>query len=247
MVTTARAALSVMLLLGFYVYALGVVALFGALTVLLANYVQGAAIGKLALVTLLLAGGICYATWKVVRARPAPMPGLILPEHRSPELWREVRAIAAAVSTRAPDEIRLTADANAAVSEDARLLGLVGGRRYLYLGVPLLQGMTLQQLRFVLAHELGHYSHQHTRLGELTYRGRVVIARTILQVGPSSLGGLLLSAYAGLYRLVSAAVSRAQEIEADRVAARFAGTPAPNWRRCHERGAWSYGGGDAHD
>lgn len=226
MVTTARAALSVVLLLGFYVYAFGVVVAFGALTVLLANYVQGAVIGKLAIVTLLMAGGICYATWKVIRTRPSPMPGLVLPEHRAPDLWREVRAIAGAVATRPPDEIRLVAEANAAVSEDARLLGLVGGRRYLYVGVPLLQGVTLQQLRFVLAHELGHYSHQHTRLGELTYRGRVVIVRTIAQVGPSSLGGLLLRAYAALYQMVSAAVSRAQEIEADRVAARVAGTPA---------------------
>lgn len=37
MVTTARAALSVVLLLGFYVYAFGVVVAFGALTVLLAT------------------------------------------------------------------------------------------------------------------------------------------------------------------------------------------------------------------
>src|SRR5690606_36620893 len=79
MVTTARAALSVVLLLGFYVYAFGVVVAFGALTVLLANYVQGAVIGKLAIVTLLMAGGICYATWKVIRTRPSPMPGWSCP------------------------------------------------------------------------------------------------------------------------------------------------------------------------
>jgi hypothetical protein len=51
MMTTARAALSVVLLLGYYVYALGVVVAFGVLTVVLANYVHGAVIGKLAIVT----------------------------------------------------------------------------------------------------------------------------------------------------------------------------------------------------
>jgi len=93
-------------------------------------------------------------------------------------LWAEVRAIAAEVRTRVPDEVRLVADVNAAVSEDTRLLGLRGGRRYLYVGLPLLQAMNLAQFRSVLAHELGHYSHQHTR-PEHRYVHRVCASLTI--------------------------------------------------------------------
>src|SRR6266508_3941719 len=103
------------------------------------------------------------------------------------------------------------------------MLGLRPGRRYLYLGVPLLQGFTVSQLCAVLAHELGHYSHSHTRLGALNYRGRMTIVRTIQEIGPSSIAGWILRAYARLYFHVESAVSRRQELEADQAAVRIAG------------------------
>ena len=106
-------------------------------------------------------------------------PGLPVTEAEEPELWRTVRELADAVGTRAPSRIVLTADVNAAVSEDARLLGLLAGPRHLYLGVPLLQGLTEAQLRAVLAHELGHYSNADTRLAAITVRGRAQVLRTI--------------------------------------------------------------------
>ena len=79
----------------------------------------------------------------------------------------------------APSRIVLTADVNAAVSEDARLLGLLPGPRHLYLGVPLMQGLSQAQLRAILAHELGHYSNSDTRLSALNMRGRAQVLRTI--------------------------------------------------------------------
>src|SRR6266508_4166023 len=171
----------------------------------------------------LVALGIVAALWKVLRAKPAPPAGLLVDERRAPELWATVRGLAAAVQTRPPDEIRLVPEVNAAVSEDATMLGLRPGRRYLYLGVPLLQGFTVSQLCAVLAHELGHYSHSHTRLGALNYRGRMTIVRTIQEIGPSSIAGWILRAYARLYFLVESAVSRRQELEADQAAVRIAG------------------------
>jgi Zn-dependent protease with chaperone function len=226
MINAARAGLSAVLLLGFYVYAFGIVAALGVLTIVLVDRVPGAVVSKLGYLTLAVAGAVLYATWKVLRAKPKPMPGLVLSERHAPLLWAEVRAIAAEVRTRVPDEVRLVADVNAAVSEDTRLLGLRGGRRYLYVGLPLLQAMNLAQFRSVLAHELGHYSHQHTRLGALTYRGMNTMVQTIVRVGPTSLAGLLLRIYARVYHLVSAAVSRTQEIEADRASVRVAGRQA---------------------
>lgn len=225
-VNTVRAAVAVALLVGFYGYTLGIVVALGALTVVLVGFGFSSLVGKLALVTLGLAGATGYATWKVLRASPDPAPGLVLPEQGAPRLWAEVRAIATRVGTRPPDEIRLVAEVNAAVSEDTKLLGLRSGRRHLYLGVPLLQAMTMAQVRSVLAHELGHYSHRHTALGALAYRGREAIVRTILHVGPSSVTGWLLRGYAVVYRLASAAVSRAQEVEADRASVRVAGKQA---------------------
>src|SRR5262245_7895514 len=113
MLNTVRAALSAVLLLGFYVYAFGMVVAFGALTFLLADRFPTAIVGKLGFLTLFLAGTVLYATWKVLRAKPKPLPGLILPPEAAPRMWNEVRGIAAQVGTRPPDEIRLIAEVNA--------------------------------------------------------------------------------------------------------------------------------------
>ncbi|MGC9669105.1 M48 family metalloprotease [Planosporangium sp. 12N6] len=226
MVTTVRAAVSAALLAGFYVLAFGVVAGLGWVAVWLWREHPGAAAGKLSFLVLALAAGIVVALWKVVTTRPEPPDGVVVDERQAPELWAGVRELAAVVRTRVPDEIRLVAEVNAAVTEDSRLLGLRAGRRYLYIGVPLLQALTVDQVRAVLAHELGHYSHSHTRLGALTYRGKAAIVHTIAQVGPKTLAGRLFGLYARLYFLVSLAVSRRMELEADRAAVRAGGSGA---------------------
>jgi Zn-dependent protease with chaperone function len=225
-VTTLRAALSAALLAGFYLLAFGIIGGLGWLAVWMWRTHAGAGAGKLSYLVLALAAGVVVALWKVVRSKPEPPEGVVLDERQAPELWATVRELAGVVQTRTPDEIRLVAEVNAAVTEDSRLLGLQTGRRYLYLGVPLLQALTVAQVRSVLAHELGHYSHGHTRLGELTYRGQAAIVQTINQVGPSSLTGRLFRLYARLYFLVSLAVSRRMELEADQASVRVAGRDA---------------------
>ncbi|MFI7035223.1 M48 family metallopeptidase [Microbispora rosea] len=87
-----------------------------------------------------------------MRSRPEPPTGLPLPADRAPMLWATVRELEAEARTRIPEEIWLTAEVNAAVQEESRLLGLAGGRRRLYVGLPLLQTMTVGQMRAVLAH-----------------------------------------------------------------------------------------------
>lgn len=226
MITSVRAALSAAMLVGFYVYALAIAGGLFVGTALLIEVLPGAVLGKLLLVTLAVPFAILVATWRLIRAKTPPPEGLKVRPGRAPGLWAEARAIAAAVGTRPPDEIRLVPEVNAAVSERTHLLGVIGGRRYLYIGVPLLQALTVSQLRAVLAHEFGHYSHSHTRLGALTYRGRNAIAETVRQVGPNSLAGWMMRMYFRLYLLVSLAVSRRQEVDADRAAVRVAGRDA---------------------
>lgn len=225
MLTTIRAGISALLLIGFYLYALVVAAVFLLITAI-ASYLTGAVIGALILLTLAVPFAVLVATWRVLRMRPAPEPGLVVDEKQAPQLWAEARRIAQAVGTRLPDEIRLVGDVNAAVSEHTRLLGLIGGRRYLYVGVPLLQSLTVDQLRSVIAHEMGHYAGGHVRLGNLVYRGGAAIDQTIMQIGPDRIGGLLLRPYRLLYLAVSLSVRRRQELEADRAAVRVAGRAA---------------------
>jgi len=145
---------------------------------------------------LVLAVGLAVALWRVMPVRPTPPPGAPLTEEQAPQLWSLVRELAVAVGTRPPDEIRLDATVNAGIWEDAGLVGLRPGRRYLYLGAPLLECVTVSQLRAVLAHELGHYAGGHTLFGAPTYRGMRSIVDTLGRLGPYSLAGLLLAGYA---------------------------------------------------
>jgi Zn-dependent protease with chaperone function len=147
---------------------------------------------------------------------------LLLGEAEQPEMWCEVRELAGFADTRPPDEIRLVADANAGVAEETRLLGLVGGTRRLALGGPLLIGLTRQQLRAVLAHELGHYSGRHTALAALAYRGKEAIVRVLTDLEGSFVRRPL-ELYGRLYLAVSQAVNRRQEFEADRLGAELVG------------------------
>jgi Zn-dependent protease with chaperone function len=226
MKTTVRAAISVALLAGFYLLAAGLIAALGWLTVWLWREHPGVAAGKLSYLTIAIAIGLMVAFWKILRAKPGEPEGLPLPPHEARGLWDTAHDLAHQVGTRAPDEIRLIPDVNAAVAEDARLMGLVGGRRIMYVGMPLLQAFTVAQLRSVLAHELGHYSGSHTRLGALAHRGRMAIVQTIAQIGSSSVVGFIFRLYARLYILVEQAVSRRMEYEADEFSVRIAGRAA---------------------
>lgn len=226
MAATYRALASVVMLIGFYVVALLQLAAVAALGVWLYGHTNGLVTGKLLLPLIVALGAVAVGLWRAIRTKNEPAPGLVLDEREAPQLWATVRELADAVGTRAPDEIRLVPEVNAAVGEQSRLLGLIGGRRTLYVGLPLLQAMRVDQLRSVLAHELGHYSGKHTRLGGVAYRGRLAIEGTIERIKPRNPIGLVFKGYAKLYLMVDNAASRRQELEADRASVQLAGHEA---------------------
>lgn len=157
------------------------------------------------------------------RTRTSSDPGgLVLTEQDQPGLWAEVRDLAATAGTRAPDEIRLVPEVNAAVSEETSLLGLRTGTRRMFLGVPLLQGLSRNQLHAVLAHELGHHSTSHTRLGALIHRSRLAIAEVAAGLS-NPLVKRPFRTYARIFFSLTRPLARAHEIEADQLSATVAG------------------------
>ncbi|HWS35846.1 MAG TPA: M48 family metallopeptidase [Actinoplanes sp.] len=226
MSTALRAAVSVAMLVGFYLLGLLQLAVVGFLLYEIWNNMSGLSASKLSWVLLAAVGAVVAGLWQAIRSRPSEPEGLVIGPDQAPELWRTVREMAGEAGTRAPDEIRLLPEVNAAVSEDTRLLGLIGGTRRLYLGMPLLQTFTVDQLRSVLAHELGHYSGSHTRLSAVAYRGRAAMHETLSRVGKWNVFGWVFKGYGVLYLLVSNAVTRQQEFEADQVSVRVAGIDA---------------------
>ncbi|MDX2601138.1 M48 family metalloprotease [Streptomyces caniscabiei] len=176
---TLRALRALVLLAGFYLLGVILLAALAGADYLLHLHAPSGVAAKLYVVSVLLALPLVRGLFMLRTPKGEEPPGLPVTEADEPELWRTVRELADQVGTRAPSRIVLTADVNAAVAEDARLLGLLPGPRRLYLGVPLLQGLTEAQLRAVLAHELGHYSNSDTRLAALTVRGRAQVLRTV--------------------------------------------------------------------
>jgi Zn-dependent protease with chaperone function len=222
MITSFRAALAVVLLAGFYLIVAAITAGIVVLDYFCVRYGHAGGFKVAAFATL---GGLAMlrGVFVVGLRRDAEQPGVAVTPHDEPELWRTVTELAARVRTRVPDEIRLVPDVNAAVSEDARLLGLIRGRRHMYVGVPLMLTLGADELRAVLCHELGHYSGSHTRLGGITYRGRTSLIRTIERLGGHAIIRGVFLLYAKLYLRVSQAVSRRQELEADAAAVAIAG------------------------
>lgn len=171
-------------------------------------------------------GVMGYATWQALHTRRPEPVGIPVGRADAPGLWALVDGAAAAAGTRAPDRVTIVADAAARVIEHTRLLGLAGGRRDLYLGLPLLQAWDVAPLKAVVAHELGHFSPASGRLAPMAYRGRVAVGRVVPRIPRRNPAGPLLRAYARFYRRVDAPFSTEQELRADRIAAGYAGTAA---------------------
>ncbi|MGH3350335.1 MAG: M48 family metallopeptidase [Nocardioides sp.] len=187
---------------------------------------------RAALAVLLLAVVIIPAALALVgrqvfkprRTRSANDPGgLALTEETQPTLWAEVRELAGATGTRAPDEIRLVPDVNAAVSDETKLVGLISGTRRMFIGVPLLQGVSRNQLRAVLAHELAHHSSAHTRLGGLIHRARLAIAQVAAGLSNPFLKRPFRT-YARIFFALTRPLAHAHELSADQVSAQVVGS-----------------------
>ncbi|MCX4691357.1 M48 family metallopeptidase [Streptomyces sp. NBC_01408] len=174
-----RATRALVLLAGFYLLGLVLLAVLAGADLAAVTWLHGPASVKVLIVSVVLAVPIVRGMFMLRTPKGEPPAGVPVTEAQEPALWQAVREVAQQVGTRAPDEIVLIGEVNAAVSEDAELLGLRSGTRRLYIGLPLMTGLDEMQLRAVLAHEMGHYANLDTRLTPLIARGRAQLIRTI--------------------------------------------------------------------
>ncbi|MDF9811485.1 M48 family metallopeptidase [Streptomyces sp. SPB162] len=231
--TAGRALLGCALLAGVHLLAVTMLAiqLLLVIAIMTTETWQLALLGTLTVVPVsTLAYGLLAGTSAVVLEGPR----IELTPQEQPELWALTLRLAAELDTAPPTTMRLTDTVNASAGERGRLMGLVGGPRTLDLGLPLLLGLTPDELRAVLCHELGHYAGRHTRLASVSHRGSIRLQRTVSyleflendQTSVKPVVRLLLKvtkAYNGLYLRQTLAVRRGQELEADAAAARIAG------------------------
>ncbi|MEU7475307.1 M48 family metalloprotease [Lentzea sp. NPDC042327] len=209
-----RSVLALVLLAGFFVLGAAVTAGLVALSVWrfrIGDFQGGGWVGFIAAA---VGFPLLWAVVRAVYARPEPT-GVPLGRAAHPELWRHVDELAALAGTRSPDDVRLVPEPNAGVWERR-------GTRYLQLGVPLVAGLSVGELRSVLAHELGHYGGGHTRVSAVRFRAKLALELAVEQGDFMR----LLYGWARLYSLVVASESRRHERFADEVSVAAAGVAA---------------------
>jgi Zn-dependent protease with chaperone function len=161
-------------------------------------------------------------------------PGLRLDERDHPKVRRLLDEVAFRVDTRPVDTVYLTPGTDIAVFERAGVLGQLRGRsrRYLILGVGVLDGMKLGELRSILAHEYGHFRNQDTAGGAFALGVRRALMITMINLAASGAARWwnpswwFLLGFFKMFLRISHGATRLQEVQADRWAAVSYGSAA---------------------
>jgi heat shock protein HtpX len=166
-----------------------------------------------------------YAILRGITPRPdrfePPGPALTREEH--PRLFAALEDVARSTQQAMPTDVYLVPEVNAWVAQRGGIMGF-GSHRVMGLGLPLLQTLSVDEMRAVLAHEFGHYHGGDTALGPWIYKTRAAISRTLESLAKHSSVLMKPFEWYGLgFLRITHAISRSQEYAADALAARMVG------------------------
>ncbi|MGK7871773.1 MAG: M48 family metalloprotease [Xenococcaceae cyanobacterium] len=175
-------------------------------------------------IAFLLGLGIVRLFW----ANFPPPEGIELNRKQVPQLFALVDELTAALKAPKFHHILLTDELNAAVLQRPRFGFLGWQQNYLLLGLPLMQALSIEQFRAVVAHELGHLSGNHSRFSSWIYRVRKIWFEVAQNYQNKEQGGFFLfnsffNWYEPFFSAYTFVLARANEYEADRCAAELAG------------------------
>jgi Zn-dependent protease with chaperone function len=167
--------------------------------------------------------------WVLLRSlwvRFDPPEGVPVARRDAPQLFALLDDLRRGLRTPRIHEVRITPALNAAVTQIPRLGFLGWHRNYLLLGLPLMKGLTVQQFKAVLAHELGHLSRGHARLGNWIYRLRMIWAQLDHVYSAQARAGASVIRrffhwYSPRFNATSFPLARSNEYEADAAAVRL--------------------------
>jgi Zn-dependent protease with chaperone function len=182
-----------------------------------------------ALAAILVGIPVVATTVRALRALwfawPPPQGIEVTPTFGGP-LYDAVQQIAQRVGAPRVHRILVTRTNNASAARIARI-GVFWHANTLLLGYPMLATLSVDQMRAVIAHELGHLTHAHGRVSTWVCRTQLSWTRlmNVLERHQSVPAHVyfLFRFYVPRLRAHAAAVSRQQELIADRLAADIAG------------------------
>ncbi len=162
----------------------------------------------------------------VVRGKDVD-PGVRLDLHEHPKLDAALVEVAGRIGTRRVDNVYLTPGTEIAVTERGGMFRQLRRKseRALILGAGVLSGMTVRQLKAILAHEYGHFHNEDTAGGGFSFavrRSLMVMAISLARGGAAGWFNPAWWFVRGFYNVflrISHGASRLQEVLADRWAA----------------------------
>lgn len=184
---------------------------------------------------LLLFGWVLlFLIYVVVRAmwvRLDSPHGRTLTAAQCPQLFVLIEDLRTRASAPRVDRVLLTSDFNAAIVQHPRFGTFGGTRNYLMLGLALMQSLSPQEFKAVIAHEFGHLSGAHGHFGAWIYRLRTGWARLLIALQtPRHWGAALFTRffnwYAPLFSAYSFVQARQHEYEADQMSVAAVGREA---------------------
>ena len=211
-----------------YVYIFAVLAVLlvgiGVLAFLIKTGHLSALTLKPAIILLILILTILRSLWVTI----PPPDGNAIVRDDFPELFQEIDSLSEKLRAPQFHHILINGEMNAAAAQHPRL-GIFGWQEnYLILGVPLMMGLTRDEFRSVVAHEMGHVSGNHGRFGGWIYRVRLTYMQLLSRLMRNKGRGVWLFRsffgwYAPYFSAYSFVLARSNEFEADRAMADVVG------------------------
>jgi Zn-dependent protease with chaperone function len=156
---------------------------------------------------------------QVLRTGGLPRDATLVLSTTHAGLHAAVREAAEAMGMPPPDRIWLTCRPTASVHQVRRFFRRPRRIRQICIGLPLLAGLSSQELGAVLCHELAHYTQRHATFSTSVYRGSVLLDATRMRLSREQLPtsdvpavDRLLKAMAWLQRQIVASYSWAYDV-----------------------------------
>ena len=169
-------------------------------------------------------GAFLMVVLKSLWIKIEPPTGIAIKRGEAPDLFAMIDELGQRLGSPRFHHVLVTAELNAGVMQSPRL-GVFGwSRNYLLIGLPLMKCLSVEQLKAVLGHELGHLAKGHGRMSNWIYRQRLRWNRlmTLLDARGSQGRWLFrpfLNWYAPYFNAYSFPLARANEYEADATSA----------------------------
>ena len=168
-----------------------------------------------------------YVIGKSLSVKIPEPTGVTVTRSEAPEFFKLLDELSGKLNTRV-DKVLLDGQYNAAVIQIPRLGFLGFYKNVVMVGMPLMLTQRPEQIKAVLAHELGHLSGNHSKSSAWIYKLRsrwANLLSTINQAGNLFFALFLIffSWFSPRFNAYSLALARAHELEADANAARIAG------------------------